>query len=380
MADVEFENVGKSFGGGRVIHDFTLAVEDGELVVLVGPSGCGKSTLLRMVAGLEAVTRGEIRIGGRVVNHLSPQARNIAMVFQNYALYPHMTVRRNLQFPLRMRKTPPEEMARKVDEAAETLGLTDLLDRTPRELSGGQRQRIAMGRAIVRDPAVFLMDEPLSNLDAKLRTRIRTEIERLQERLGTTTIYVTHDQVEAMTLGQRVAVLHQGRLQQTAPPQQLYDAPANTFVAGFIGSPSMSIFSSRLSVAEGAVRVRLGGRWIALAPERVETGRDLKAYDGAPVRVGLRPEGLVRGEGVSESCRITVDVRTVERLGHEMLVYGDLPSDGDGGGNGGTAAEKGAADVIARLTPDTVTASGDRMALGVVAGKIYLFDEAGRAL
>ncbi len=380
MADVEFENVGKSFGGGRVIHDFTLAVEDGELVVLVGPSGCGKSTLLRMVAGLEAVTRGEIRIGGRVVNHLSPQARNIAMVFQNYALYPHMTVRRNLQFPLRMRKTPPEEMARKVDEAAETLGLTDLLDRTPRELSGGQRQRIAMGRAIVRDPAVFLMDEPLSNLDAKLRTRIRTEIERLQERLGTTTIYVTHDQVEAMTLGQRVAVLHQGRLQQTAPPQQLYDAPANTFVAGFIGSPSMSIFSSRLSVAEGAVRVRLGGRWIALAPERVETGRDLKAYDGAPVRVGLRPEGLVRGEGVSESCRITVDVRTVERLGHEMLVYGDLPSDGDGGGNGGTAAEKGAADVIARLTPDTVTAPGDRMALGVVAGKIYLFDEAGRAL
>src|SRR5450759_2807321 len=251
MASVDFEHVDKVFPDGtRAVVDCTLRIADGELVVFVGPSGCGKSTLLRLLAGLDQVTSGTLRIGDRVVNDLAPQERNVAMVFQDYALYPFMSVRRNLEFPLKMRQLPREEMQRRIDWAAGLLDITALLDRLPKQLSGGQRQRVAMGRALVREPTVFLLDEPLSNLDAKLRVQVRAEIGELQRRTATTMIYVTHDQVEAMTLGDRVVVLNPGRLQPVAPPRELYDRPANVFVAGFIGNPPMNLFSTRLSVAD----------------------------------------------------------------------------------------------------------------------------------
>src|SRR5574340_1075994 len=252
MARVVFEHVTKTYDDGtHAVTDCTLQIADGELMVFVGPSGCGKSTLGRRVAALEAATGGTLRIGDRVVNDLTPQQRNIAMVFQDYALYPFMSVRRNLEFPLKMRKLPRDEMRRRVESVASLLDITPLLDRLPKQLSGGQRQRVAMGRALVRNPAVFLLDEPLSNLDAKLRGQVRAEIGDLQHRTRTTMIYVTHDQVEAMTLGDRVAVLDRGRLQQVAPPRELYDRPANVFVAGFIGHPPMNLFPAQLAIAEG---------------------------------------------------------------------------------------------------------------------------------
>jgi multiple sugar transport system ATP-binding protein len=310
MSSVEFRAVRKAFDGNVVIPGLDLSIRDGEFMVLLGPSGCGKSTLLRMLAGLESVSAGEIVIGGRAVNDLSPQARNAAMVFQNYALYPHMRVRDNLAFPLRMRGMKRAEIDRRVGEAARTLGLEALLDRRPGELSGGQRQRVAMGRAIVREPAVFLMDEPLSNLDARLRVLIRTEIAALQQRLGTTTLYVTHDQVEAMTLGQRVAVMDAGRLQQVDEPLSLYSKPANRFVAGFLGNPPMNVFPLRVRTQDGRARMQFAGHWLALS----------RPPPPAACLAGLRPEHFgLPVEGREALLRVRVEA--LESLGHESLVY-----------------------------------------------------------
>jgi len=304
MASVSFAGVGKVYRDGtRALSDFDLDVADGEFMVFVGPSGCGKTTALRMVAGLEDITEGEVRIGERVVNGLHPRHRDIAMVFQNYALYPHMSVYRNIAFALKVRKTPPEEIKRRVEEAARILGLTTELKRKPGQLSGGQRQRVAMGRAIVRHPQVFLMDEPLSNLDAKLRVQMRAEIARIQRELGATTIYVTHDQVEAMTMGDRVAVLRKGQLQQVDSPQEVYDRPANLFVASFIGSPEMNLVEARLERGGDGLVCHVAGRELRLPPELVHARPGLEAYaggeharrqggdDGAPGVGAARPRG-----------------------------------------------------------------------------------------
>jgi ABC-type sugar transport system ATPase subunit len=314
MARVEFEHVDKTFpGGARALVDLSLDVADGELLVLVGPSGCGKSTVLRVLAGLEAPTAGEIRIDGHAVNALSPRERNVAMVFQDYALYPHMTVRENLEFPLRMQKLDAPKRAERVAWAAELLGMQALLDRLPRQLSGGQRQRVAMGRALVRNPAVSLLDEPLSNLDAKLRVAVRAEIEELQRRTGTTMLYVTHDQVEAMTLGDRVAVLCEGRLQQVGPPAEVYARPANAFVAGFVGSPPMNLFTTALSERDGRLAIALGDAAIATDPA---LERALRPHAGGKLTAGIRPEALALArDGVAAT------VEHVELLGHETLVH-----------------------------------------------------------
>jgi multiple sugar transport system ATP-binding protein len=312
MAELEFVHVGKSFGDFHAVRDLNLRVDEGEFVVLVGPSGCGKTTALRMVAGLEEVSIGEIKIGGRVVNDLAPRDRDIAMVFQNYALYPHKSVYENLVFGLRMRKVPKDEQRRRVEEIARVLGLADMLDRRPAQLSGGQRQRVAMGRAIVREPKAFLMDEPLSNLDAKLRVQMRAEIARIQQALHVTTLYVTHDQVEAMTMGDRVAVMRGGILQQVDTPQRIYDAPANLFVASFVGSPPMNIFEARVE-AQGT-RLVFGETQLDLG------GRALRAYDGRRVAVGIRPEEVREASGW-DGARIRGRVLLVEALGAEQLVH-----------------------------------------------------------
>ncbi len=320
MASVTYERVDKVYPGGtQAIFDFSLAVSDGERMALVGPSGCGKSTLLRLLAGLDDATRGVLRIGGDVINDLPPQRRNVAMVFQDYALYPHMTVRANLEFPLKMRDQSRADIARQVAWAAELLGLDELLDRLPRQLSGGQRQRVAMGRALVRQPTVFLMDEPLSNLDARLRVQIRAELSELLERLSATTLYVTHDQAEAMTLGDRVAVLDHGRLQQVAPPQELYERPANTFVAGFIGNPPMNLFSARLNAASGGgLQLRLGEQTAPLALPAT-SAEGWRVWLDAPLTFGIRPEHLRLAEDCEESVRTTVS--DAEYLGHETLLH-----------------------------------------------------------
>ncbi|MFM8445212.1 MAG: ABC transporter ATP-binding protein [Methylococcus sp.] len=321
MAAVHFERLTKIYPNGHVaLSELDLRIEDGELMVVVGPSGCGKSTFLRILAGLEEITAGTLWIGERRANGLSPQARNIAMVFQDYALYPTMTVRENLAFPLRMRKLPPPERERRVTWAAELLELGGVLDRRPRELSGGQRQRVAMGRALVREPSVFLLDEPLSNLDAKLRAQVRAEIGDLQRRTGTTMIYVTHDQVEAMTLGRRIAVLHRGQLQQVADPQTLYAAPANPVVAGFIGSPPMNLFPAELKpAADGECRVRTAGQVVAVV--MADSARQaLAAMKGAPtLTAGIRPEALRPAKAGEPGFSVTV--LNVEYLGHETLVH-----------------------------------------------------------
>src|ERR1035438_3255394 len=288
MATVVIRDVRKAFGLTPVIHGVTVTIEDGQFVVLVGPSGCGKSTLLRMLAGLENITGGEIQIGDRIVNNLPPKERDVAMVFQNYALYPHMTVAANMAFSMKLRGAPKDEIEKRVKRAAEILGLTQLLDRYPRQLSGGQRQRVAMGRAIVRDPKVFLFDEPLSNLDAKLRVAMRAEIKSLHQRLKTTTVYVTHDQVEAMTMADRIVVMHDGRVEQIGAPLELYDRPDNLFVAQFIGSPAMN-------VVNGTVRRANGGAWVeAAGGVRWPLGHTAGA-DGQSVAYGVRPEHLSLG-------------------------------------------------------------------------------------
>ncbi|WEX89679.1 sn-glycerol-3-phosphate ABC transporter ATP-binding protein UgpC [Sinorhizobium garamanticum] len=289
MASVELRDIRKSYGVLEVIHGVSLSIVEGEFIALVGPSGCGKSTLLRMIAGLEEISDGEVLIGGKVVNPLTPRERNIAMVFQSYALYPHMTVAENMGFNLKLSGLRKPEIDKRVGEAARMLALTELLDRKPSQLSGGQRQRVAMGRAIVRDPAVFLFDEPLSNLDAKLRVQMRTEIKALHQKVATTSIYVTHDQIEAMTLADRIVVLNGGKIEQVGTPLELYRTPANLFVAGFIGSPAMNVLDGTVDAADGEPAVRLSdGSAIRIAPER-------RVRPGQAVRIGLRPEHFVAG-------------------------------------------------------------------------------------
>jgi multiple sugar transport system ATP-binding protein len=311
MAEIEFVHVSKSYGDTPAVRDLNLKIDEGEFVVLVGPSGCGKTTALRMVAGLEEITEGEIRIGDRVVNELAPRDRDIAMVFQNYALYPHKSVYDNLAFGLRMRKVPKEERRKRVEDIAQKLGLADMLNRRPAQLSGGQRQRVAMGRAIVREPKAFLMDEPLSNLDAKLRVQMRAEISRIQQALEVTTLYVTHDQVEAMTMGDRVAVMRGGVLQQVDTPQRLYDAPANLFVASFVGSPPMNLFEAT---------VESDGTQLVFGETRLDLGRSLREHAGRRVVVGIRPEEVREASGW-DGARIRGRVVLVEALGAEQLVH-----------------------------------------------------------
>jgi multiple sugar transport system ATP-binding protein len=317
MAQVAFDQVSKIFGDGtRAVSELSLEIEDGEFMVLVGPSGCGKTTALRMLAGLEDVTEGEIRIGGEVVNELEARRRDVAMVFQNYALYPHMSVFDNIAFGLRMRKVAKPERRKRVEDAARVLGISELLERKPRQLSGGQRQRVAMGRAIVRSPQVFLMDEPLSNLDAKLRVQMRAEVARIQRELQATTVYVTHDQIEAMTMGERVAVLRRGVLQQVDRPQRLYEAPDNLFVASFIGSPAMNLLQGRLERANGGLRLELGNARVPLG-DRPE----LAEYAGRDVGVGVRPEHLEAPEEAPPERRLRGIVRATELLGSELLCH-----------------------------------------------------------
>jgi multiple sugar transport system ATP-binding protein len=319
VADVQLEKVTKVYPNGfTAVHEFDLSVPDGQFMVLVGPSGCGKTTILRMIAGLEDITAGVLRIGDRVVNELSPKERDIAMVFQNYALYPHMTVAENIGFALKLRKLPKEEIDHKVRDAAHVLGLTEWLDRKPAQLSGGQRQRVAMGRAIVREPSVFLMDEPLSNLDAKLRVQMRAEVSRIQRHLGVATVYVTHDQVEAMTMGDQVTVIQDGYLQQSDEPQTLYDHPINMFVAAFIGSPAMNLYEATLD--PGAASVHLGSQTIPLTENVRIAHPALAGYEGRTIVVGLRPEHLPAATD-GEGPELVGDVVLVEELGSELLVH-----------------------------------------------------------
>lgn len=315
MASVTIQDARKAYGNLEVIHGLDIEIKDGEFTVLVGPSGCGKSTLLRMIAGLEEITAGQIKIGDRVVNDLPAKDRDIAMVFQSYALYPHMTVRENMGFSLRLRRAERAEIDRRVKDAAEILSLTTLLDRYPKQLSGGQRQRVAMGRAIVRDPKVFLFDEPLSNLDAKLRVQMRTEIKALHQRLRTTSIYVTHDQIEAMTLADRIVVLHDGRIEQIGSPMELYNKPANLFVAGFIGSPAMNIFEGKFSSNRAGV--------IAMDGSYLPAPVNCQAQDGQPVKVGIRPEHFVLANGAEQQSMSAI-VEVVEPTGADTYVFGRL--------------------------------------------------------
>ena len=386
MSEIEFENVKKVFPGDTVaLEDFNLKVADGEFVVIVGPSGCGKSTALRILAGLESVSGGKVRIDGEVVNDRTPQERNIAMVFQNYALYPHKTVRANMDFPLRMMGVSPDERKKRIDRTAEMLGLTGYLDRKPKELSGGQRQRAAMGRALVRDPLVSLMDEPLSNLDAKLRVEIRAEMADLQREIGITTVYVTHDQIEAMTLGDRVAVLADGRLQQCAPPQVIYDHPANVFVATFIGSPRMNVLPSRLRKKDDAFVIEFGDYSMRFDPRRYEDRGPIDKLVGKKVLAGFRPEAFCPAEDVDEDYRVKGKVQTAEALGHERIVYFDaavetyLPP---GVSRKSEDSERGKQErsLIARLPAGEGAKPGDGIELGLKVNEIHLFDEEGRAL
>src|SRR4051794_1570912 len=328
MAGITFDNVTKTYDDGhRAVSDLDLDVQDGEFVVFVGPSGCGKTTALRMIAGLEEISDGEIRIGDRVVNNLQPRDRDVAMVFQNYALYPHMTVAENIGFALRMRKVPKADARARIAETARIIGLVDHLDRKPRQLSGGQRQRVAMGRAIVREPQVFLMDEPLSNLDAKLRVQMRAEISRIQRQLNVTTVYVTHDQVEAMTMGDRVAVLRRGVLQQFDAPQRLYERPANLFVASFIGSPAMNVLEGTIERDGDAIVCRVGALALPVPREVLADRPALAGQVGKSVAVGIRPEALHdRGSARNggEGTHLRGVVRAVEALGPEQLAYVEI--------------------------------------------------------
>jgi multiple sugar transport system ATP-binding protein len=353
MATVTFERVNKVYGDFHAVKDLDLEIGDGEFMVLVGPSGCGKTTSLRMIAGLEEISSGTLRIGERVVNDVAPKDRDIAMVFQSYALYPHMSVKENLAFGLKLRKVPKPEIERRVNEAAETIQLQKLLARKPKELSGGQRQRVALGRAIVREPAVFLMDEPLSNLDAKLRVQTRAEIARLHQRLQTTVVYVTHDQVEAMTMGSRIAVMSEGLLMQVGPPQQLYDHPANRFVAGFIGSPSMNFVDVELDPADGG-RLRGPGDWSVPLPPHA---RDWVS-GGTKLVVGFRPEHLDIGEADRERGSFRARADVVEYLGNEELLHVN-------------AADQ---DIVAIVDSEHRVRPGDIIELVIPLEKLHLFD------
>ncbi len=352
MASLLLENVYKRFGDNEVVRDVNLDIEDGDFVVLVGPSGCGKSTTLRMIAGLEDISAGTLRIGENVVNDLSPRDRDVAMVFQSYALYPHMTVRDNISFGLKLRKMPKSEIDARVDDAARILGLDDLLDRKPKQLSGGQRQRVAMGRAIVRQPAVFLFDEPLSNLDAKLRVQMRAEIAQLHQRLGTTTVYVTHDQVEAMTLAKHIVVMNKGVVQQVGAPLELYRDPANTFVAGFIGSPSMNLFDVTVS-ADGRF---LEGRGVRCPlPDSIRARLERAGPD---LVFGIRPEHMFEA-AAEEQTAMTGKVDVLEPLGSVVNALGHVDEQ----------------PFTATLKPDTGVAVGGNVRLGVELEHVHVFDK-----
>jgi len=385
MADIVLDHVTKRFPDGALAVDsIDLEIADGEFVILVGPSGCGKSTTLNMIAGLEDISDGELRIGGRVVNNMAPKDRDIAMVFQSYALYPHMTVRENMAFALRLAKVPKNVVAEKVTEAARVLDLTQHLDRKPANLSGGQRQRVAMGRAIVRDPAAFLMDEPLSNLDAKLRVQMRTEVSRLQKRLGTTTVYVTHDQTEAMTLGDRVAVMRSGLLQQVGAPQELYAYPANLFVAGFIGSPAMNFMAGTLE--QGGLRTALGDLTLTDPTRRAVESRGGERG----VIVGIRPEdfedaSLVTPENRPNGVTFRAVIDVVESMGSDVFIYFSLEdtqaealhsaeleelAQDSGRAEAGASAEQ----VVARLDIATKVREGAQAELWADSRKIHVFD------
>jgi multiple sugar transport system ATP-binding protein len=358
MASVTFQNIGKKFGDLTIIKDLNIEVADKEFLVLVGPSGCGKTTSLRMLAGLEDVTSGEIKIGDRVVNDVQPKDRDIAMVFQSYALYPHLSVYDNMAFGLKLRKTPKDEIKRRVNEAAEVLGITDLLDRKPRQLSGGQRQRVAVGRAIVREPKVFLFDEPLSNLDAKLRVQMRAEISRLHQRLQTTFIYVTHDQTEAMTMATRIAVMNKGDLQQLDTPQMLYDHPANLFVAGFIGSPAMNFFPGKLVVDGNKVIVDTEDFKLEIPSKH---NASLKNMNGKRVVLGIRPENIHDPEFAPrnfEAGKISAKVDVTELMGNETFLY----------------LVSGKNTFIGRVDPRSKLRVGDTVEVMFDLDKLHVFD------
>ncbi len=390
MAQIVLEDVTRRFPDGTVgVGNLNLNILDGEFIVLVGPSGSGKSTALRMIAGLEEITSGTIRIDDRVVNDLPPRDRDIAMVFQNYALYPHMSVFDNMAFGLKLRKVPRDEIRKRVEEAADMLGIKELLHRKPRQLSGGQRQRVAMGRAIVREPAAFLMDEPLSNLDAKLRVQMRTEIEGLHRRLGTTTVYVTHDQVEAVTMADRVAVLRGGVLQQVDTPQNLYERPDNVFVGGFIGSPAMNMVMARIEAGDGQTTASFAEHRIT-----VPDTYDLSAYSGKEVILGIRPEDfedpeLLPGEQAVQLLQVTISL--VETLGAETVVYfevdappvktrdtielaADRARDADASEVSRQIAGKQHTMFTARLNPKTRITEGQTVKLAVDLGRLYFFN------
>jgi len=364
MATVTFDHVWKKYGDVVAVKDLNLDIQDEEFLVLVGPSGCGKTTALRMIAGLEEISEGELKIGDRVVNNLAPKDRDVAMVFQSYALYPHMSVYDNLAFGLKLRKIPKAEIDKRVRDAAATIELTNLLDRKPKQLSGGQRQRVALGRAIVREPAVFLMDEPLSNLDAKLRVQTRAEIARLHQRLRTTVVYVTHDQVEAMTMGDRIAVMNFGVLQQVGPPQELYERPVNKFVAGFIGSPAMNFINVKFETENGRNVLRTDNVELPL-PERLQS---VVESNTGELTAGVRPEHFhivngVKPQGEGATLKATIDV--VEFLGNEELLH----------------LRVGEHDLVAIVDASHRVKPGDQMDMWVPIEKIHLFDaEDGRAL
>jgi multiple sugar transport system ATP-binding protein len=396
MATVNLEKMTKVYPNGKpAVLDLDLDVAEGELMVLVGPSGSGKTTALRMVAGLEDITSGTLRMGGKVVNDLAPKDRNVAMVFQSYALYPHMTVAENIGFSLKLRKVPKAQVQAKVKDAAALLGLTDYLDRKPSQLSGGQRQRVAMGRAIVREPSVFLMDEPLSNLDAKMRVQMRAEISRIQRRVGVATFYVTHDQTEAMTMGDRVAVLHMGELQQCDTPQYLYEHPDNLFVAAFIGSPAMNLYEA--TIAPEADSVRVGSQSLSLAEAMLTSRPALRGYRDRKVIVGIRPEDLddpALNPPPGPGTTMVADVELVEALGNELQVHflvdatkarsevtqaaseteelGDLPD---------LQMGEAKADGVARISPRSDFRAGSRVTFVVRTEQLHFFDaDSGQAI
>jgi multiple sugar transport system ATP-binding protein len=375
MATVSLEQVNKVYSNGfHAVQDLDLDVRDGEFMVLVGPSGCGKTTALRMVAGLEDISSGTLSIGGKPVNDVTPKDRDIAMVFQNYALYPHMTVAENIGFALTMRKVPKPKIQAKVKETAEILGLTEWLNRKPSQLSGGQRQRVAMGRAIVREPSVFLMDEPLSNLDAKLRVQMRAEVQRIQRRIAVATMYVTHDQVEAMTMGDRVAVMRSGVLQQVDHPQHLYDRPDNLFVAAFIGSPAMNLYEA--AVTEGARSFRLGSQDIELSASVLAAHPGLAAYAGHKVVVGLRPEHLPAAVNGAAGPVLVGDVDLVEALGSELMVHFTIDArrvraEGTTSADEEAVTESG--EGVARVDPASPVKVGERATFAIKTDGVQFF-------
>ena len=381
MATVELEDINKIYDNGfQAIHGLDLSIAEGEFLVLVGPSGCGKSTALRMIAGLESISSGKLTIGDRVVNDVEPKDRDIAMVFQNYALYPHMTVYDNIGFALKLAKVPKAEIDERVRKAAQILELEVNLDRKPGQLSGGQRQRVAMGRAIVRQPAAFLMDEPLSNLDAKLRVQMRAEIASIQRELGVTTVYVTHDQVEAMTMGDRVAVLKDGYLQQVDTPQRLYDHPANVFVGAFIGSPSMNLYAGTLSLDGDGGTVGLGSQSLALAPQTLVDRPALRGYDGKTVVVGIRPEDFEDAALVPEAPadrRLTSTVQLIEALGSEIMVHFDLdarPVDSGDPDAAEDVMDEEATRAVGRFNPRSQVRLRQPLEIAVSTENLHFFD------